>query len=253
SGNGLFASGGSWGGCEDPKVTKIDHRIYMTYVAHNGTWPTRTALTSISEEDFLKHNWNWSEPMLMSPPGVGSKSVVILPEKINGEYVIFHRLWPKIVVDTVADLSFGEGRQWLKNESFILPRHSYWDSQKLSIGATPIKTEDGWLVIYNAVDRRDPSRYKVGAMLLDLKNPKKVLARTREPILSPDEWYENAGKPHIIYAGGAIERDGLIYIYYGGADRVSCVATVSKEDLLRQLKNEAEPIFKFKVITQLNG
>ena len=171
------------------------------------------------------------------------------PEKINGEYVIFHRLWPKIVVDTVTDLSFGEGRQWLKNESFILPRHSYWDSQKLSIGATPIKTEDGWLVIYNAVDRRDPSRYKVGAMLLDLKNPKKVLARTREPILSPDEWYENAGKPHIIYAGGAVLRDGLIYIYYGGADRVSCVATVSKEDLLKQLKNEAEPAFKFKEIT----
>ena len=237
---GLFASGGSWGGCEDPKVTLIDDRIYMTYVAHNGTWPMRTALTSISLSDFRAHRWNWSKPMIMSAPNVGSKSVVILPEKIDGEYVIFHRLWPNIVIDKVSTLDFGPGKRWLKTKFKIPPRPSYWDSQKLSVGAAPIKTPSGWLVIYNAVDRRDSSRYKIGAMLLDLKHPEKVIARSAQPILSPDEWYENEGKPGIAYPGGAILRDGILYVYYGGGDKVSCVATIPLDDLIKNILADKE-------------
>jgi predicted GH43/DUF377 family glycosyl hydrolase len=245
---GLFASGGSWGGCEDPKVTLIDDRIYMTYVAHNGTWPMRTALTSISLADFRAHRWNWSQPMIMSAPNVGSKSVVILPEKINDEYVIFHRLWPNIIIDKVKELDFGPGKRWLRTKFKIPPRPSYWDSQKLSVGAAPIKTKAGWLVIYNAVDRRDSSRYKIGAMLLELKQPEKVIARSAHPILSPDEWYENEGKPGIAYPGGAIERDGILYVYYGGGDKVSCVATIPIDELIqniladKELRPEIHPI-----------
>jgi predicted GH43/DUF377 family glycosyl hydrolase len=112
----LFHSGGSWGGCEDPKATVIGDRVYMTYVAHVGTWPMRTALTSISVKDFLKKRWRWTAPMLMSAPNVGSKSVVILPEKVKGNYVIFHRIWPDIVVDMVPELVFGE----VRNKNLLL-------------------------------------------------------------------------------------------------------------------------------------
>ncbi len=236
----IFHSGGSWGGCEDPKLTQIDERIYMTYVAHAGYWPMRTALTSILVEDFLKKRWRWTKPKLMSPPNVGSKSVVILPEKINNRYVIFHRIWPSIVIDTVSELEFGGEKGWLKTESVISPRRSYWDSQKLSMGAAPIKTDKGWLAIYNAVDRFDSSRYKIGAMLLKSDDPKVVLARTRKPILSPDEWYENDGKPGIAYPGGAVELNGTVHVYYGGADKVSCVATIPTDELLWHLLGESD-------------
>lgn len=238
---GLFHSGGSWGGCEDPKLTRIGDRIYMTYVAHTGSWPTRTAITSISVDDFLKKRWHWTKPMLMSAPNVGSKSVVILPEKIDDKFVIFHRVWPDIVIDRVSKLEFGEGKQWLKNESLIRPRRSFWDSQKLSVGATPIKTKEGWLTIYNAVDKRDSSKYKIGAMLLDLLDPSKVIARTRKPILTPDEWYENDGKPGVVYPGGAVEIDGKLHIYYGGGDKVSCVAVIPTLELLWHLLNDKQP------------
>lgn len=236
-----FHSGGSWGGCEDPKVVKIEDRIYMTYVAHAGYWPMRTALTSISESDFLKRRWRWRKPMLMSAPNVGSKSVVLLPEQINDEYVIFHRIWPNIAVDTVPELEFGERKRWLQSKHLIHPRRSFWDSQKLSLGGTPIKTKKGWLAIYNAVDRRDSSRYKIGAMLLHLKRPWEVLARSRKPILSPDEWYENDGKPGIAYPGGVVEINDTLHIYYGGADKVSCVATIPTEELLWHLLKDGDP------------
>jgi predicted GH43/DUF377 family glycosyl hydrolase len=201
----------------------------------------RTAITSISVNDFLAKKWNWSTSKLMSPPGVGSKSVVILPEKIDGQYVIFHRIWPNIIIDKVPELEFGEGVRWLENKFSIKHRHSHWDSRKLSVGATPIKTDRGWLVIYGGVDKRDTSKYKIGAMLLDLRDPSKVLARTQKPILSPDEWYENHGKPGIVYPGGAVELDGILHVYYGGADRVSCVATIPTEVLLNHLSKDTEP------------
>ncbi|MDO8609640.1 MAG: hypothetical protein Q7R95_03760, partial [bacterium] len=64
-----YSSGGGFGGCEDPRITKIDDRIYMMYVANDGSLP-RLALTSISVEDFLNRNWLWEKPILISPPGV---------------------------------------------------------------------------------------------------------------------------------------------------------------------------------------
>ncbi len=234
----LFSSGGGWGGCEDPKVTMIGDTIYMTYVAFTGSWPTRTVLTSISVDDFLKKRWKWTEPMLMSPPGVGSKSVVLFPETINNKYHIFHRVWPNIMVDKVDNLEFGEGKKYLKGHHTIRPRKSFWDSQKLSVGATPIKTKDGWLTIYNAVDRLDSGKYKIGAMLLDLFEPEKVLARSHKPILTPEEFYENDGKPGVAYPGGLINIDDTLHVYYGGGDKVSAVAQIHIDELVDNLKKD---------------
>lgn len=240
----VVGSGGSWGGCEDPKITQIEDRIYMTYVAHDGSWPTRTVLTSISVEDFLNKKWRWSKPQVMSPPGVGSKSVVLMPEKINDSYYVFHRMWPNIMLDVVPDLEFGEDKKWLKGDHMIRPRKSFWDSRKMSVGATPIKTKDGWLVIYNAVDRLDSSKYKIGAMLLDLRHPEKVIARSRRPLLSPEEFYENDGKPGVAYPGGAVDRDGILNVYYGGGDKVCCVAQIPTDELVWNLKKDSEHHFK---------
>jgi len=230
------SGGGGWGGCEDPRLTKIDDRVFMTYVAFDGYSPPRVALTSIHVNDFLTKSWQWQKPVLISPPGVVDKNACILPEKINSKYVIFHRIFPNILIDFVDDLDFDGKTRFLKGEFRIRPRLSYWDSRKIGAGAPPIKTKDGWLLIYHAIGERDPGRYKIGAMLLDLKDPTRVLARSKEPILEPEVWYENEGwKSGVIYPCGAVVMGDRLLVYYGGADRVACVASARLDELLNHL------------------
>ncbi len=236
-----FASGGGgYGGIEDPRITKIDETIYMTYVAYDGINPPRVALTSISEGDFHSQNWNWKDAVLISPPGLVDKNACILPEKIGGKYVIFHRIFPDILVDFVDNLEF-DGTKFLKGEYKIEPREDYWDSRKIGIGATPIKTDDGWLLIYHAVGDKDPGRYKIGAMILDHNNPTKVLYRTKMPVIEPDEHYENEGyKSGVVYPCGAVKLKDDLIVYYGGADTVVCAATENFDYFVKKLKEHKE-------------
>src|SRR3989338_10277232 len=90
-----FTSGGSWGGCEDPRIARVDEgdTIYITYTSCNGD--LRVNLSSIKVKDFLNKNWNWSKPKAISPPGEVHKNWVIFPEKINGKYAILHSLSPE--------------------------------------------------------------------------------------------------------------------------------------------------------------
>ena len=83
--NNPFVSGGGCGGCEDPRATIIDDRVYLTYVAYDGWNPPRVALSSITLKDFLNHNFLWEKPVLISQPGIVDKSAVIFPEKIKSK------------------------------------------------------------------------------------------------------------------------------------------------------------------------
>ena len=233
-----FASGGgSYGGAEDPRLTKIGDTVYMTYVAYDGWSPPRVALTSILLKDFLSHQWNWKKPVLISRPGQVNKNACVLPEKINGKYVVFHRIFPNILVDYVDDLNFDGETRWLVGHDKIGPRPKFWDSRKVGVGAPPIKTDDGWLLIYQAVGDQDSSRYKMGAMLLDRENPTKVLRRSIKPILEPTEWYENEGyKAGVAYPCGAVIMNNKLHVYYGGADMVTCAATAPLDQFMDHLK-----------------
>ncbi|OGG11906.1 hypothetical protein A2Z00_00880 [Candidatus Gottesmanbacteria bacterium RBG_13_45_10] len=237
-----FASGGGvFGGCEDPRITKIDDTLFMTYVAYDGWSPPRVALTSISMDDFLSHKWRWKRPVLMSRPGEVNKNACLLSEKINGKYVIFHRVFPDILIDYVDDLNFDGKTRWLRGDYKIPPRPHYWDSRKVGVGAPPIKTEDGWLLIYQAVGDHDASRYKMGAMLLDLADPTKILHRSIKPILEPTEWYENEGyKAGVAYPCGAVTMNNRLFVYYGGADMVTCAATAPLDQFVDHLKTTEE-------------
>ncbi len=232
-----FVSGGSCGGCEDPRATIIDDRVYMTYVAYNGWDHPRIALTSLSLKDFLAQKFLWEKPVLISRPGIVDKSACIFPEKINGKYVILHRVFPNILIDYVDSLDF-TGENFLEGHAKIEPRsREWWDSRKIGAGAPPLKTKDGWLLIYQAVDDKDASQYKVGAMLLDLNDPSKVLFRSAKPILEPVEEYENFGfKAGVVYPCGAVIKDDTLFVYYGGADSFVCVATAPLEEFLNNLK-----------------
>jgi len=243
----MYTSGGGWGGCEDPRAVKIGNRIYVTYVAFGGWNSIRMALTSISVKDFRNENWNWRKPVYLSPPNETHKNWVLFPEKINGKYAILHGIAPEILIDYVDDLD--KLKKHIKSERPQGPqpgRKGFWDSKVRGAGPPPLKTDIGWLLFYHATDQYDPNKYKLGAMILDLNDPTKVLHRTSRPILSPEMNYENEGKPGVVYASGAIIKDEQLYVYYGGGDRVVCVATVPLKEFLSDIVNDVTIPFSLK-------
>ncbi|MDE2019341.1 MAG: hypothetical protein KGJ13_03265 [Patescibacteria group bacterium] len=239
-----YLSGGGWnGGCEDPRLTLIDDRVYLTYTAFDGWGSIRIALSSIGRDDFLAKRWKWKNAMLISPPGEVHKNWVLFPEKINGKFAILTSISPEIMIEYVDDLN-----EFERDDRFIrshYDRHANtksWDSWVRGAGPPPIKTKLGWLLFYHAMDTRDPNRYKLGAMVLDGSDPTKILYRTRAPILEPDEWYENTGwKSGVVYSCGAVVKDGTLFVYYGGADSVSCVAMADLDKFLDELKQHGVP------------
>jgi predicted GH43/DUF377 family glycosyl hydrolase len=221
-------------GCEDPRMTKIGDRIYMCYTAVDAINPPRVALTSIKLDDFVAGNWNWEKAKLISPPGFDDKDVCILPEKVQGKYVIFHRIQPSIDINFFDDLEFSDGRI-LEQNPILLPRKGMWDNKKIGINTVPLKTEKGWLMLYHGVSEED-SVYKIGAVLLALNEPEKVLARTKFPILEPEMPYEKEGVvPNVVFPCGMVMLGSKLYVYYGGADKVVGVATMSLSKLLKSL------------------
>ena len=240
-----YNSGGSWGGCEDPRAVIIGDRIYMTFVAFDGWGSVRMALTSIDLNDFLAKKWKWKRPMLVSPPGEIHKNWVLFPEKIKGKYAILHSISPKILVDYFDNLDTFDDRPYIKSHHAQIPHSKQWDNWVRGAGPPPIKTKYGWLLLYHAMDESDPNRYKLGAMMLDADNPTTILYRSKKPILEPDELYENEGhKAGVIYSCGAVVIDGKLFVYYGGADTVVCVATADLETFLHALMQTHEPKLK---------
>lgn len=238
-------SGGGWAGCEDPRAVVIDGQAYMSFVAFDGWNFVRQALTSISLEDLNQKNWQWRKPVLISHPGQTHKNWVIFPEKINGKYAILHGLSPRISIDYVDSLDDFDGKTFInslppaggngyKDDS----RKQYWDSRVRGAGAPPIKTAMGWLLLYHANDKRDPGKYKLGAMMLDLNDPTKVLYRSSAPILEPTEWYENDGKPGVVYTCGAVILNENLVVYYGGGDKRIAVARANVQEFLAALSQD---------------
>ena len=222
-------------GCEDPRLTKIGKNIYMCYTAFDGVGPPRVAVSWIKEKDFLAKHWNWSKPELITPRGVDDKDTCIFPEKIGGKYLILHRIGTDICADYLKSLDF---KLETVNKCIRIfgPRSGMWDSIKVGITAPPVKTKYGWVLLYHAVSAHHHS-YRVGAALLDLKDPTIVLSRSADPIFSPEERFEKEGiVSNVVFPCGMIERDKLLYIYYGAADRVVGVATMELDIIAQSLR-----------------
>lgn len=249
--------GHAWHGVEDPRVTEMDGRIYMIYAAYNGYQMARPAITSIDKEDFVNHKWNWKTPQPMTRVyhnhGEGNKNVVLHPEKVDGKYMLFHRIWPHIRMDLVDDLEFGPGKNYLKEIRQIPARGDSWDSHKVAVAAPPIRIDEGWLLIYQGAGSQD-RQYKVGAMILDYDDPSKVLYRSNYPIMTPSQWYENEHKFGVAYPCGAVVRDGILNVYYGGSDKYVCLASAPLREFVDKLKQDpySKPVLKkYKNIKQL--
>ncbi|OGI93907.1 hypothetical protein A3A03_01905 [Candidatus Nomurabacteria bacterium RIFCSPLOWO2_01_FULL_40_18] len=224
-------------GCEDPRVTKIGNTIYMCYTAFDGIGPPRVAITSIKGADFLKKNWKWEKPVLITPAGFDDKDTCIFQEKTKGQYFFLHRVGNEICGDYLKSLNF-EKESVKKCIRIIGPRINSWDSSKVGIAAPPIKTKSGWLLLYHGVSKSH-NTYRIGALLLDLKDPAIVLARTTDPIFEPKEAYEKVGVVNnVVFPCGMTLQDGLLYIYYGGADTVVGVATMELDIILKALTRD---------------
>lgn len=221
-------------GCEDPRLTLLGDKIYMCYTAFDGKNPPRVALSWILARDFLKKQWNWAKPALISPPDISDKDALIFPEKINGKYMIIHRVADNIDFAFSSTLDFN-GETWLEENRWIAPRKGWWDSKKVGAAAPPIKTKNGWVMLYHGVS--DDSIYRVGAVLLDIKDPTLVIGRTDSPIFEPETPYEKEGLvKNVVFPCGNVMLRKRLLMYYGGADSIIGVASVDMEELLRVLK-----------------
>ena len=218
-------------GCEDPRLTLLGDRIYMCYSAigelscmTSYAKTIQVGMTSISVSDFLSHRWNWSS-RIYPLPRVDNKNACLLPEKVGGKYVMYHRLPPHIWISYADDLE-----HWYDLKILMSPQNE-WEYFKVGLGPSPIKTERGWLFIYHGVDNK--LRYRLGLAFLDLNNPSKVIWRSSEPILEPEEEFEKKGViPNVVYSCGAVAIGDMLFIYYGAADTVICVATTKLSTIL---------------------
>ncbi len=249
----ITSSGGGWGGgCEDPRLTLLGDQIHMLFTSFDGWGSVRMALTSINLDDFISRRWNWKEPVLISPPGEIHKNWVLFPEKIsgsasggNGKFAILHSISPKIMIDYFESLDELDGETYIHSVHQGSSLWEFRDKLIRGVGPAPLKTKYGWLVFYHKMEKHDSHRYKLWAMILDLKNPTKILYNSNRPILEPDLWYENEGyKSGVVYSCGAVIKNRQLFVYYGGADKVSCVATASLDKFLKELVHSGGALIK---------
>jgi len=224
-------------GCEDPRLTEIDGKIYMLYTAYNGQEAPRVALTYINQQDFLDKKWDtWSKPILISAPGLDDKDAIIFDQKYNNKYILVHRLGTDIDIAFEDSLEFNNGDH-LGEGLWFYPRKGFWDSKKIGAAAPPVRTNDGWVMLYHGVS--EDSIYRVGAVLLDLSDPQKILGRTDMPILEPELDYEKFGQVNqvVFPCGNCLVGDEL-FIFYGGGDSVIGMAKINIHDLIKILKKD---------------
>jgi len=227
-------------GCEDPRLTKLDDRVYMCYTAYDGNDPPRVALSSILTADLIAKKWNWAPPVLISPPGLDDKDAALFPRKIGGKYFFLHRLGSDIWIDSVDSFDFDGKDKFLGGKILMRPRDTAWDSKRIGISSPPIETPHGWLLLYHGISKRT-SHYSIRAALLDLNDPTKVLYRTEDSILDPKMSYEKEGiVSNVVFPCGTVVIREELFVYYGGADKVTCVATIALKDLLFGLLREAK-------------
>ena len=219
-------------GCEDPRIVRINDTLYMTYTAYNGVRAPAGAVSSISVEDFIARRFEkWSVPFLLTPDNVDDKDLALLPEKVNGNYLLYHRVNNIICADLLPDLA--TGKRVSRCIEVMGPRHGMWDGAKVGSAAPPIKVGDKWLMIYHGVSRH--ATYRLGAALLDSSGTS-LIARTADPVFEPVEKYEKEGEvANVVFSCGAIVRGDTIFLYYGAADRVIGVVTASLAHMLDAL------------------
>ena len=229
----------------DPRLTVIEDKCYLCFAVD-----TKHGLRGgiAVTEDFKS-----VKVLSMTVPD--NRNMVLFPEKVDGKYVRLERPFPvysrggtdrfDIWMSKSPDL-----RYWGDSSLLMGVEDVPYANDKIGPGAPPIRTEAGWLTLFHTVDidrtrgkngweEKWQKRYCAGVMLLDLKDPSKIIGMYREPLLAPETGYEaeDGFRTNVIFPGGLIlEDDGTVKIYYGASDTVECMATARVDDLIALCK-----------------
>jgi beta-1,2-mannobiose phosphorylase / 1,2-beta-oligomannan phosphorylase len=256
-------NGADGGGVEDPRIVKIGDYYYMTYAsrvfAPGQYWKSDhenygfhpeygpSVLLYNNTETHLavsKDLRDWKKLGRITNAKDDDRDVVIFPEKINGKFYRTSRPTyrcgegypnknPAIWLTSSTDLL-----EWDEPLSLLYQGQEDWEGYKVGASCPPLKTKNGWLLLYHGVSSNDKV-YRVGAFLLDSQNPCKILAKTRKPLMEPTFPYETEGYYNgCVFPTANIIKDGLIYIYYGAADHYIGLATCRVDELLKDLLKE---------------
>jgi predicted GH43/DUF377 family glycosyl hydrolase len=182
----------------------------------------------------ITKDWkNFRREGMIFPPH--NKDCAIFEEKINGKYYALHRpSSPELGGNYIWVSESPDLIHWGRHKCIATSRSGMWDSVRVGAGAAPLRTEKGWLEIYHGAD--SDHRYCLGALLLDINDPSKVLARSTEPVMEPLQSYEQTGFfGNVIFTNGHYVKGDDIFMYYGASDEVICGARLSISEILSTL------------------
>ena len=219
-------------GVEDCRITWIEEkeRWVIAYTSYSDHGPGVALATTT--------DFRTAERIgMVLPPD--NKNAALFPRTFEGLYAMLHR--PSIGGGSVW-ISYSPDLMYWGKPDVVIPVRGgpWWDGVRVGAGLPPIETEAGWLVIYHGVKSvvGDPI-YRLGAALLDLNEPHRLIGRTRRWLLSPHEHYERTGDaPNVVFTSGGFVRGDDLWIYYGAADSCICLATAKLSDVLSELSNE---------------
>lgn len=264
-------AGSKYGSVQDPRITKIGSTYYMTYAYRPFAWsshPTGTGVPDSFQTDFpgfdgdpLKNQtrsgiaiskdlYNWEHHVWATPAELDDRDVILFPEKINRKFAMLRRPLQFVGEEYGTDkagiwISYSDDLQNWKDTQLIAKPEFPWESNRIGGSLPPIKTSEGWLVIYHGVETLDARTnlvvYRAGAMLLDIDNPTKVLYRCSKFIMEPETYYEKFGLyiPNVVFPTGGYVYQGTLHIYYGVCDTAIARASVDLEELIRFIKENS--------------
>ncbi len=222
-------------GVYDPRITKIEDDYLIVFGSHNNALGTRVGIVKT-------HDFRTFERISVGSE-INNRNGALFPEKINGKYCRLDRpfgggeqspcdMWMSFSPDLVY---------WGESRPVMASRPGHWDQLKLGAGAPPIRTDQGWLILYHGVSSScDGSIYSLFAALLDSDEPWKVIARGKRPLLFPQTPYERVGRAgNVVFTCNAIvEADHTVKIYYGAADHCIGVAEMALDDIIASCYEE---------------
>jgi len=214
-------------GIEDCRVVKADGEFQLTF--------TEVSSYGVGVGLIQTRDWKtFHHRGMILPPH--NKDCAIFEEKINGKYYALHRpSSPQLGGNYIWIGESPDLVHWGNHKCIATSRKGYWDSARIGAGAAPIKTNEGWLEIYHGANEKN--RYCLGALLLGLNDPSKVIARSEQPLVEPTADYELTGFfGNVVFTNGHLVEDDCIRMYYGASDEVICGAELSINEILKTLK-----------------
>jgi predicted GH43/DUF377 family glycosyl hydrolase len=196
---------------------------YATYTAYNG----RVILPQLIEtEDFLNFR-----VLTLNGQAVHNKGMALFPRRIDGRYVMLARQ-----DDENLYLAFSDKSHFWSDPVLLQEPQEPWEFVKLGNCGSPIETEAGWLVLTHGVGPM--RRYCIGATLLDLHDPARIISQLKEPLLSPERSEKEGYVPNVVYSYGSLVHNGQLILLYGVRDTASSIVRIELSELLTALPKD---------------